>query len=633
MGFQLSPGVNVSEIDLSTIIPAVGTTEGAFVGDFNWGPINEIITISDETQLVTWFNKPDGNNFTSWFSAANFLSYARNLKIVRAADSSTAKNATADGSGVLIENEEKYEENYYDGSGSVGLWAARYAGGLGNSLAVSICPNANAFSATMNATANVTSGSANVGFSANVLTDSVRPLSVGDYITIGSLGTAEVVSIRTDGLFATVNSAAIMNDDLTANTVVAEWKWASEFDDAPSTSQYVSNKNGSGDEMHVIVVDQGGDFTGVANTILEKYPFLSKASDAVNDDGSTNYYVDAIKNRSRYVYWMDHLATGTNWGTMASGTTFTVVNEPEYSMLSGGLRGGPTNANTIIGWDNFKNGDEVDVSLLILGETNQTVATHVINNIAEYRKDCVAFLSPEKADVVDNKGSEVVDAVAFRETLPSTSYAVMDCNWKYQFDKYNNVYRWVPVNADIAGLCVRTDFTRDPWFSPAGFNRGQIKNVIKFAWSPNQTDRDELYKKGINPVLKFKGEGPVLYGDKTLLAKPSAFDRINVRRLFIVLEKAIARAAKYSLFEFNDEFTRAQFVSLVSPYLRDVQGRRGIFDFRVVCDETNNTPEVIDRNEFVGDIYIKPARSINFIQLNFIAVRTGVSFEEIVGKF
>jgi phage tail sheath protein FI len=237
------------------------------------------------------------------------------------------------------------------------------------------------------------------------------------------------------------------------------------------------------------------------------------------------------------------------------------------------------------------------------------------------------------ANVVNKPGAETTQVTGYRDGFTSSSYAVMDSGWKYQFDKYNNVYRWVPLNGDIAGLCVRTDFDRDPWYSPAGFNRGQIKNVVKLAWNPNKTQRDELYKKGINPVITFPGEGTVLYGDKTMLARPSAFDRINVRRLFIVLEKAIARAAKYSLFEFNDEFTRAQFVSLVEPYLRDVQGRRGIYAYRVVCDQTNNTPEVIDRNEFVGDIYIKPARSINFIQLNFVAVRTGVAFDEIVGKF
>jgi phage tail sheath protein FI len=279
----------------------------------------------------------------------------------------------------------------------------------------------------------------------------------------------------------------------------------------------------------------------------------------------------------------------------------------------------------------FKNPEEVDVSLLVTGTGNSTIATHVISNIAETRKDCVAFISPEKADVVDNAGSEATDVVAYRETLTSSSYTVIDSGYKYQYDKYNDVYRWIPLNGDIAGLCVRTDTERDPWFSPGGMNRGQVKNVIKLAWNPTKTERDTLYLKGVNPVVSFPGEGTVLYGDKTMLSKPSAFDRINVRRLFITLEKAISRAARFSLFEFNDQFTRAQFVALVEPYLRDVQGRRGITDFRVVCDDTNNTAEIIDRNEFVGDIYIKPARSINFIQLNFVAVRTGVSFNEVVG--
>jgi len=267
--------------------------------------------------------------------------------------------------------------------------------------------------------------------------------------------------------------------------------------------------------------------------------------------------------------------------------------------------------------------------LLPLGAASATVATYAINNVAETRKDCVVFVSPELSDVVDNLGSEATDVTAFRDTLPSSSYAVLDSGWKYQYDRYNDVYRWIPLNGDTAGLAVRTDFTNDPWFSPAGFNRGQIKNVVKLAYSPSKTDRDTLYKKGVNPVVSFPGQGTILYGDKTMLTKPSAFDRINVRRLFIVLEKAIATAAKYQLFEFNDPFTRAQFRNLVEPFLRDVQGRRGITDFKVVCDESNNTGEVIDRNEFVADIFIKPARAINFISLNFIATRTGISFEEV----
>ena len=271
-------------------------------------------------------------------------------------------------------------------------------------------------------------------------------------------------------------------------------------------------------------------------------------------------------------------------------------------------------------------------SLLVTGTGNSTIASYVISNIADSRKDCVAFISPEKADCVDNAGQEVTDIKAFRNGLTSSSYAFLDSGYKYQYDKYFDVYRWIPLNGDIAGLCVRTDTERDPWFSPGGMNRGVIKNVIKLAWNPTKTNRDELYQVGINPVVSFPGEGTVLYGDKTMLSRPDAFDRINVRRLFITLEKAISRAARFSLFEFNDQFTRAQFVALVEPFLRDVQGRRGITDYRVVCDDTNNTAEIIDRNEFVGDIYIKPARSINFIQLNFVAVRTGVSFNEVVGS-
>jgi phage tail sheath protein FI len=260
-----------------------------------------------------------------------------------------------------------------------------------------------------------------------------------------------------------------------------------------------------------------------------------------------------------------------------------------------------------------------------------TVANEYLT-VAANRKDCVAFVSPAQANVVGALAS--ADAVVdYRNALTSTSYGVMDSGWKYQYDKYNDVYRWIPLNADVAGLCVRTDLQRDPWFSPAGLNRGQILNLVKLAFNPTQTDRDTLYKGGVNPVVSFPGEGTVLFGDKTLQGRPSAFDRINVRRLFIVLEKAISVAARSSLFEFNDEFTRAQFVALVEPFLREVQGRRGIYDYRVVCDDTNNTPAVIDRNEFIGDIYIKPARSVNFIQLNFVAVRSGVAFDEIVGRF
>jgi phage tail sheath protein FI len=561
MAFQLSPGVNVSEIDLTTVIPSVATSTGAFVGPFAWGPIGEVTTISDEVRLVNTFGKPDSDNYEYWFSAANFLAYGNNLKIVRT-QGVGALNATSNGTGLLIKNEDDYNDNhssYAAGAyGDTGGWAARYAGSLGNSLRVS------------------------------------------------------------------------MADANTWNV----WTYASQFSATPNTSSYVASRGGANDEVHIVVVDEDGLWTGTSGTILEKYAFVSKASDAKDDSGNSNYYKDVVNKQSQYVWSLSHptnLGTGTAWGSVANTSAFKLFTSNSANSLSAGTVGTSGTANVTSGWDSFKNAESVDVSLLVTGQGNSTIATYVIDNIAESRKDCVAFISPEKADCVDNAGNEVTDIKAFRNGLNSSSYAFLDSGYKYQYDKYSDVYRWIPLNGDIAGLCVRTDNERDPWFSPGGFNRGQIKNVIKLSWNPTKANRDDLYQVGVNPVVSFPGEGTVLYGDKTLLSKPSAFDRINVRRLFITLEKAISRAARFSLFEFNDQFTRAQFVALVEPFLRDVQGRRGITDFRVVCDDTNNTAEVIDRNEFVGDIYIKPARSINFIQLNFVAVRTGVSFNEVVG--
>jgi len=568
MAFYLSPGVYVKEYDLTTIVPSVGTTEGALVGNFVWGPVDTIVTLSNEVELVNTFGKPTNDTFVSFFSAANFLSYGQNLKTVRAANTTLANNSTSGDSGILIKNRDQYEIEYFDlsAANTYGQFASRYPGDLGNSLKV--------------------------------------------------------------GMYASANSVAY-----------SSWKYAEEFNGVPGTSTYAAANKSANDEMHIIVVDEDGKFTGTANTVLEKFGYVSKAFDAKNDDGSSNYYVNVINDRSRYIYIINKpdelFPTNMNWGLPASNTVFKQDANSYDASLDFGANGTPTDGDKELAYDKFRNSEEVDISLVVTGDASSTVIQHVIDNLVEYRKDCVAFISPPKSAVVNNVGDEATDSVTFRNSTiaRSTSYAVMDSGWKYQFDKYNNVYRWVPLNADIAGLCVRTDFDRDPWYSPAGFNRGQIKNVVKLSWNPDKTDRDELYKNGINPVVSFPGEGVVLYGDKTMLAKPSAFDRINVRRLFIVLEKAIARAAKYSLFEFNDEFTRSQFVALVEPFLRDVQGRRGIYDFKVVCDTTNNTPEVIDRNEFIGDIYIKPARSINYIQLNFIAVRTGVAFEEIVGRF
>lgn len=562
MAFQLSPGVNVSEIDLTTVVPAVATSTGAIAGDFAWGPVNEIVTISDEVRLADTFGKPNDTNYEHWFSAANFLAYSNNLKVVRAAGAG-ALNAGANGTGVLVGNDDEYTNTTLSLI-THGEWIARFPGELGNSLSVEM---------------------------------------------VDSLSFANLAN---SGLDKFVPSAA------------------------PSTSTWVDAQGGSNDELHVIVIDAQGKFTGAAGQVLETFLYVSKASDAKDDYGNTNYYAQVINNRSKYIRWAAHTNskenTGDSWGNTAANSTFANLTSNVTSTLAGGADGTYGSGNTVTGLGLFESAEAVDVSLLIGGPADSTVVAE-LHDIVESRKDCLAFISPEKADVVNNAGSESTDAIAYRDTLTSSSFLVMDSNWKYQYDKYNDKYRWVPCNADVAGTCARTDQQRDPWYSPGGLNRGILKNVIRLAWNPTQANRDSLYQKGINPIVSFAGEGTVLFGDKTMLSKPSAFDRINVRRLFIVLEKAISRAARYSMFEFNDQFTRAQFVNLVEPFLRDVQGRRGITDFRVVCDESNNTGQVIDRNEFVGDIYIKPARSINFIQLNFVAVRTGVSFNEVVGQF
>ena len=555
MAFQLSPGINVSEVDLTSVVPSVASSIGAFAGKFAWGPVDQVVTVSDEVRLASQFGNPTDDNYEYWFSAANFLAYSNNLKVVRAANTTTSLNATSIGPGILIKSEDDYNSNYTGGANTYGRFAAKYAGDLGNSIRVEL---------------------------------------------------------------------------VDANTY-ASWSYAGSFTDTPGTSTYASTVGGANDEIHIVVLDAGAKFTGVANTILEKFAFVSKASDAKNADGSTNYYKDVLNKRSNYVWSMAH-PDSVDWGTTAANNSFDLLATRISSRLANGAVGIVTAGDITRAYSKCANPDSVDISLVVSGPANATVANHLIDNIAGVRKDCVVFVSPEKDDVVDNSGTEVTDILAYRATVNSSDYAVMDSGWKYQYDKYNDVYRWVPLNGDTAGLCARTDQERDPWFSPAGSNRGSIKNLVKLAWNPTKADRDSLYVKGINPVVTFQGEGTILFGDKTLLTRPTAFDRINVRRLFITLEKAIARAARGSIFEFNDQFTRAQFVNLVEPFLRDVQGRRGITDFRVVCDERNNTAEVIDRNEFVGDIYIKPARSVNFIQLNFVAVRSGVTFDEIVGR-
>jgi hypothetical protein len=570
MAFQISPGVNVSEVDLTTVVPSVLTTAGATAGSFNWGPVNKRIQVDSEITLAKVFGTPTTNAFATFFTASSFLAYGNNLQVVRTANNqvyNADSNTTTQN--IQIANEDTFQATYLTSTNNnlYGSFVARYPGSLGNSLTISVVDNTS-YSPTWN---------------------------------IGGVGIASYVN------------------------------------GAPGTSSQATSAGGANDEIHIVVMDTGGLITGVKNTVLEVFQYLSKGSDSTDSLGNSNYYKNHIFNNSKYVYAADPVSfatTSSTWGSPLANTNFATLTTSQTVALVGGTDAPTQDNDRTAGYSLFTNSDETDISLFMTSDHSITVQQYAIDNIANGRKDCLAFVSPPYTAVVNQSGNETTLISSWNTSLArSTSYAVADSGWKYMFDKYNNVYRWVPLNGDIAGLCVNTDNVRDPWFSPAGFNRGNLKNVVKLAWNPNKTQRDTLYAQGVNPVGTFPGNGTVLYGDKTLQSKPSAFDRINVRRLFIVLEKSIAQAAKYSLFEFNDETTRAQFIGLVTPFLRDIQGRRGIYDFRVVCDTTNNTSQVIDSNQFVGDIYIKPARSINFIQLNFVAVRTGVDFTEVVGKF
>ena len=398
--------------------------------------------------------------------------------------------------------------------------------------------------------------------------------------------------------------------NVTSGEYTKQWGDADTFDSAPDTGS-----------VHVVVKDSDGKITGTAGAIVERYDNVSLTAGAKSADGSTNFLSDV-------------LVSSSDWISLTDAGSAALSGAVSYTALTGGSDGNDETDIPIgklaLAYDLYKDAADVDISFVLQGKargaTGHELSNYIIDNIVEVRRDCVAFVSPAYAD--NMTPSSVVSFVA---NLTASSFAVVDSGYKYQYDKYSDVYRWVPLNGDIAGLCARTDDLRDPWFSPAGYSRGNVKNVVKLKVNPNKAQRDLLYKNGINPVITQPGQGTVLFGDKTFAGTTSAFDRINVRRLFIVLEKTISQASKSTLFEFNDEFTRASFVNLVEPFLRDVQGRRGIYDFKVICDESNNTGQVIDTNQFVGDIYIKPARSINFIQLNFVAVRTGVEFSEIVG--
>jgi len=570
MAFLVSPGVQVKEIDLTNVVPAVSSSIGAIAGSFQWGPADVIQTVGSEEQLVSVFGKPNDDTFSTFLTASQFLAYANTLRVVRKVGSS-ALNAGDGGSGSLIKNDD--DAQVYSGVDNL---VAKYPGVIGNSIIVEICP-------------------------------------------------------ADSGAFA-------------------GWASKDNFNSAPGTSAQAEAFNCSNDEMHIVVADANGVITGAAGTILETYSYVSQASDAKSSDGTSNYWKNVINTQSNWIrvttaFTSEFADSGTAFTAMG-GTTGNVVayntapasagaGSTSDTTLSGGVSDDTLTVGLVTdGMDMFGDAETVEISLLMNGAdlsgADHITACNKAIAIAEGRKDTVAFVSPNTSDSISNPNA-ATDIITWRSSLTSSSYAFADSSALYVYDKYNDTYRWVPASGSMAGLAANADLVADAWFSPAGFTRGNIRNVTKLAFNPKQAERDDLYKNGINPLVSFPGAGTLLYGDKTLQYKASAFDRINVRRLFIVLEKAISRASKASLFEFNDEFTRAQFRNMVEPFLRDVKGRRGVTDFKVVCDDTNNTGDIIDTNRFVADIYIKPARSINFITLNFIATRTGVEFSEIAG--
>ena len=662
MAFQVSPGVSVTEKDLTNVIPAVSISSGGIVITAEKGPIDEITTISSEKELVDNFGKPNANNFEEWLSAANFLGYGNNLKVVRPITGCV--NAVSTGTAVLIKNTTDYLDNYLTASGAgsisnIGPYIAREAGTLGNNLKISKCTNSTAFGPHSMSGNLVADASAAIG-DTTISVDDGSLMQVGDILEFGdasgftdtpsgffykitAISTNLLTIARFNPATGATETGGLRHAVVDNAKVLRHWEYYFQFSSAPTTTDDVLAAGGSLDEMHIVVVDEDGGITGTAGSILETFESVSQATDAKTSTGASNYYPNVLYAQSKFVYWVDHLSTLSD-GVAKTGTTFDNTVGDAFLVSNTSLASGTddfvaTNGEIAAAYEKFADVETVDISLLICGPsqtaadaTGDTKATAVMD-IATARKDCVAFVSPARADVVDvtNAITQTTNVKSFADGLPSTSYAVIDSGYKYMYDKYNDVFRFVPLNGDTAGLCARTDDVADPWFSPGGFNRGQVRGAVKLAFNPNQTQRDDLYKARVNPVVAFPGQGTVLFGDKTAQSKPSAFDRINVRRLFIVLEKACATAAKFQLFEFNDEFSRANFRGIVEPFLRDVQGRRGITDFSVVCDTSNNTGDVIDRNEFRADIFIQPARSINFIQLNFVATRTGVAFSEVVG--
>lgn len=578
-----SPAVVVKEIDLTGGVPNVQSTTGAIVGNFRWGPAETRVLVDNEATLVEEFAAPDSANTIDFHSSVYFLRYSGSLYVTREvtasalnARSTTGQLSTDTNSTLpteLVKNDQDWEAQKSALDSDSHTFIARYPGELGNSLEVSI-----------------------------------------------------------------------LGADSANSTTFDNWTYKNDFDAAPTTSDYASDRAASNDEIHLVVVDKNGEFTGTKGTVLERYPFVSIAEDAKNADGTTNYALDIVNNRSEYIWmvdWDSNYQVARGNGVVDSGDDFSVLQsatDTDYVFDKGANSLALGTSEYLAGYDLYEDKDIVEVDFLIAPSMNSrtdqtTIVNDLITTAQSLRKDCVVAASPARTDVLGltSTSTMTTNIVSTANTFTNSSYLVNDGNFLKIYDKYNDQYINIPAASSTAGIMAATDLNRAPWFSPAGSRRGQYLGITSIAYSPSKIQRDTLYKASVNPIANIPGQGVLLFGDKTKLGRPSAFDRINVRRLFLVLERAIGRAAEQVMFEFNDEFTRAEFVNIVEPVLREVQGRRGITDFRVVCDETNNTPAVVDRNEFIANIFIKPARSINYVTLNFVAVRTGVDFEEVVG--
>ena len=702
MAFQVSPGVVTKEIDLSTIVPAVATTLAGYCGYFEWGPVDKIVTVDSVGNLMALFGKPNTENFKHWFTAANFLGYGDNLKIVRAGATSAYNAVNSGASLVRIDSYDDYSAATISALATPPEWVARYPGTKADSLKVVWHDGGYGFTfdyglsgvAVGGANEGRTAPSAMTGFTLadstgntfTILAGSGTTAAAAFHIDLSTNTTASPVTGATFTILEIGNTTTGMTGIFGAIAATGgfgvsasqynNWKYADQFaTKMPFTSQFAIDKTASEtvyDGVNIAVIDEDGLFSGVKGTVLEVFDGMSKAGNHRTSQGFNNFYKDYINENSNYIYWGYHPTTSSttnagvtstriplagvhlDWGTNLgiTGCTFTVLNASGSTIgyavsMTGGtgeMGGTRTTSGTTQGYGAFADTETVNVNIILGGPAGYTESVGLID-LVEARKDAVVFISPDEglcinttSGIPKEASTQTANIVNYREgTLKrsnsgqgiNSSYAFLDSGWKYMYDQFNDVFRWVPFNGDVAGLAVRSDEATDPWFSPAGFNRGKLRGVIKLSLNPSKSQRDDLYQANVNPIVAFPGEGTILFGDKTLQSKPSAFDRINVRRLFIVLEKAISTAAKYQLFEQNDAFTRAQFKNMIEPFLRDVMARRGLTDFKVVCDETNNPGSVVDRNEFVADIFVKPTRSINFITLNFIATRSGVSFDEI----